>query len=159
MKQTFFLHLATLGPIGYLPAPGTWGTLATIPLVFLVQQMLGTGTAYVLFTLIFTLVSLFIISRALKVLNNRAHNYDNDPQQIILDEVVGCLVLFAWLPLSLNSFSLGVLLFRALDIFKPGFIGQMEKLPGAWGNVADDVLAGIVSNLIVHILFFMIAAC
>jgi phosphatidylglycerophosphatase A len=153
MSNKFFLNLATLGPIGYFPAPGTCGTLATIPLVFLLQQWLGTGIAYALFTCAFTLVSIFIITKALTVLRN---SHGNDPQQIILDEVVGCLILFAWIPLSLNTFSLGILLFRALDIFKPGPISWIEQLPGAWGNVADDVLAALVSNLIVYSL---IAAC
>jgi len=154
MNNKFFLHLATLGPIGYFPAPGTCGTLVTIPLVFLLQQFLGTGSAYALFTCAFTLVSIFIIAKALAAL--RGGSYGNDPQQIILDEVVGCLILFAWIPLSLNTFSLGILLFRALDIFKPGPISWIEQLPGAWGNVADDVLAALVSNLIVYSL---IAAC
>jgi phosphatidylglycerophosphatase A len=153
MNNKFFLHLATLGPIGYFPAPGTCGTLATIPLVFLLQRWLGTGSAYALFTCAFTLVSIFIITKALTVLRN---SHGNDPQQIILDEVVGCLIVFAWIPLSLNTFSLGILLFRALDIFKPGPISWIEQLPGAWGNVADDVLAALVSNLIVYSL---IAAC
>jgi phosphatidylglycerophosphatase A len=153
MNNKFFLNLATLGPIGYFPAPGTCGTLATIPLVFLLQQWLGTGIAYALFTCAFTLVSIFIITKALTVLRN---SHGNDPQQIILDEVVGCLIVFAWIPLSLNTFSLGILLFRALDIFKPGPISWIEQLPGAWGNVADDVLAALVSNLIVYSL---IAAC
>jgi phosphatidylglycerophosphatase A len=151
MKNKFFLHVATLGPIGYLPAPGTCGTLATIPFVFLLQHFLGTGIAYAAFTILFTIISLVIVSRALALLN-----HGNDPQQIILDEVVGCLIVFAWIPLSLNTFSLGIILFRALDIFKPGPIAWMEQLPGAWGNVTDDILAGLVSNIIVYVL---ISAC
>jgi phosphatidylglycerophosphatase A len=46
--------------------------------------------------------------------------------------------------------------FRVLDIIKPPPARQLEALPGGWGIVVDDVVAGIYGNLLIRLLFFLV---
>jgi len=72
-----------------------------------------------------------------------------DPQEVVLDELVGCLITLAPLPWSLPWVAAGYALFRLLDITKPGPIGTLDRrLHGGLGVVADDVAAGGLAALI-----------
>ena len=70
-----------------------------------------------------------------------------DPSEVVIDEVVGMMVTLAYLPWSFVSIGLGFLLFRVFDILKPPPARQLESLPGGWGIVIDDVVAGVYANL------------
>ena len=70
-----------------------------------------------------------------------------DPQEVVIDEVMGMAVTLAFLPLSLKTIGSGFLLFRIFDIAKPFPARRSEKLPGGWGIVMDDVIAGIYANV------------
>jgi phosphatidylglycerophosphatase A len=70
-----------------------------------------------------------------------------DPQEVVIDEVLGMAVTLAFLPLSLQTIGIGFLLFRFFDIVKPFPARRSEKLPGGWGIVMDDVVAGIYANV------------
>ena len=64
---------------------------------------------------------------------------------IVVDEWVGQWITFSFLPVNYTIAILGFLLFRFFDISKVGPVKYFEKLPGAWGVMADDVIAGILS--------------
>jgi phosphatidylglycerophosphatase A len=78
-----------------------------------------------------------------------------DPQWVVIDEVSGQLLtyyLFFWLlPLNWKSWLLGFILFRAFDIWKPFPARQLEHLPGGWGIMADDWMAGIYAALVLRV--------
>ncbi len=74
-----------------------------------------------------------------------------DPQEVVIDEVVGMAVTLALVPLDLKTIGLGFLLFRIFDVAKPFPVRRFEKLPGGWGIVMDDVMAGIYANLCLRI--------
>lgn len=78
-----------------------------------------------------------------------------DPQWVVIDEVSGQLItyyLFFWvLPLNWKSWLLGLILFRAFDIWKPFPARQLEHLPGGWGIMADDWMAGIYAALVLRV--------
>ena len=76
-----------------------------------------------------------------------------DPGRVVVDEGVGFLVTVAFLPHGFWSATLGFLVFRILDIWKPFPARQLERLPGGWGIVADDVMVGIYGNLLLHLAF------
>jgi phosphatidylglycerophosphatase A len=140
--MSFYKHIATLGLIGYLPAPGTCGTLVALPLAlalaclpFVVQNVV---------ILAFVACSIYCIQQALPSFTT------SDPKQIVLDEVVGCLVTFFAVPLKLPYIVTGFCLFRILDIYKPFGLKKLERLSGAWGVVADDLGAGVISNIVLH---------
>lgn len=77
-----------------------------------------------------------------------------DPSEVIIDEVAGFLIAMAWLPSSWVYVILAFILFRILDIFKPFPISMMDrKIKGGVGIMADDMMAGIVTNVVLQILF------
>jgi len=144
-RNNGFVRLATLGPIGYLPAPGTMGTLVTLPLAYglaLLRMPMGWHLAIVVGV---TFLSFRIIGRALEQFKLR------DPAEIIFDEVVGCLVTFVGIPASPLAFFVGFAAFRFFDILKPLGIRKCEMLYGPLGVVMDDIFAGIFANLVVRL--------
>lgn len=142
-------YVATLGPIGFLPgAPGTYGTLCALPLFFFYRQALISHPWLLeeVGTLVLVLASYWVITRAL-----RTWVAVHDPQQIVLDEVMGLFVTFLHFPFyslqQLPLIALGVLYFRFFDIYKPISIERLERIPGALGVMADDIAAGLLAHV------------
>lgn len=76
-----------------------------------------------------------------------------DPHWVVSDEMAGMFLAFA-APLGysmLLKIGLGLVVFRALDVVKPMGIKRLEKLPGGWGVVADDLAAGVVTGLVLAV--------
>lgn len=145
LRKELLRKVATLGFVGYLPAPGTCATLCTIPFVFLVRT---TGSYYLLWLAVITVFGFIAVQETLKSDFFSA----TDPSEIVIDEVIGTLITFYSVQLSPLNIIIGFLLFRLLDIKKPWLIKRAETLPGAWGIVADDMLAGFI----VHIFLVLI---
>lgn len=137
------ISIATLGPIGYLAAPGTMGTLVTIPLALLLN-FYSLSVQCVIIGII-AITSFFIVKQAL------CHFTQSDPCQIIIDELLGCFITFLAVPFLSHVWIIGFVLFRFFDIVKPCGIQRIEKLPGAWGVLLDDVIAGLCAHLILRL--------
>jgi len=137
--------------VGLMPiAPGTFGTLAAIPVVFVTHYF---GTFFgALFILILVALAFWASDLGRKRLGK------NDPSEVVIDEVVGFLVTMFLLPLSWLSLTLGFILFRIFDIIKPFPIRRLEKIKGGFGIVLDDLLAGIYANICLRILLFILRA-
>ena len=73
-----------------------------------------------------------------------------DPRPVVIDEVCGQWIACFLVPPAIGLTAAAFFLFRAFDIVKPFPIRQLERLPGGWGIMADDVLAGIFAGLLVH---------
>ena len=136
--------VATWGGLGFLtPGRGTWGSLGALPFGIIAYSI---GGIYALGLLI-----VFIIYIGLWATRKfEASTGTHDSKMIVIDEVAGQLI--ALLPTLMNPLLifLSFVLFRAFDIFKPGPIGTIdEKMPGARGVMADDILAGIAAALCV----------
>ena len=138
------LFIATLGPVGYLPASGTCATAATLGLIYLVHLMHVSWFVYTGITAACALSAWWAIHAAQKYFAT------SDPREIVIDEVLGCLITFLWIPFTLRTALLGFILFRFFDITKIAGIRFLERSPGAWGIILDDVGAGIISNLFIH---------
>ena len=69
-----------------------------------------------------------------------------DPPEVIIDEVAGTWIALWGLPP--DYYLPGLFLFRIVDILKPFPVNASEKLPGGWGIMADDIVGGILVNLI-----------
>jgi len=143
------LALGTLFGIGRLPAaPGTWGSLATLPVVFLIGWSAG----------IYAIAALIIFSSILSLWCAPAaeERFGKDPSQFILDELAGQSVVFLLVDFTaplvqlLFVFFTGFVLFRIFDIIKPLGINALQKLPGKFGILADDILAGFYALVILE---------
>jgi len=152
--------LATGFGSGYLkPAPGTWGTLAGLLawllLVGGLRRLGGPLTPWLLIAapVVLTLVAVWASDRVVRETGLK------DPCFIVADEWAG-----VWLALTPLLFTVTVqpqpwslwvarlvapfMLFRLFDIWKPGVVDTSQRLPGGWGVVMDDVLAGLLAGLI-----------
>lgn len=145
MKDGIARVIATVFYVGHIPfAPGTWGTLAAIPLYYLISGI--PHYLYIVLTLIIILVSVWASSITERIYRIK------DPGFIVADEVCGYLVTMILVPPTLTNIVAGFVLFRLFDIVKPPPSRQMERLPGGWGIVMDDVLAGVYGCIVLHIL-------
>ena len=142
-------HIATLGPIGYSIASGTVATFVTIPFVYMLHDLIPSQRLYLGMIIIVFFASTAIVSQALKKFKRH-----DDPSEIVLDEVVGCIVTFWGIALTPKSVLVGFLLFRALDIVKFGWVKQAEDWADAWGVMGDDMVAALIANVLLRILFY-----
>lgn len=143
-----WVYLSTLGPIGYMSAPGTVATLLTMPLVFWLRTMIPDQRMFGIFLVLFFFLCVLIIHKALQRLKRL-----DDPSEIVLDEVIGCLFTFWGISLYLQTAIIGFVLFRFFDIAKILGIKYVERFPGAWGVILDDLMAAAVANLILRMIF------
>jgi phosphatidylglycerophosphatase A len=142
-------YIATLGPVGYLPMPGTMGTLCAIPLVIglrKIQATLGFFDEAILVGLC-VFVTVWIIDQALNYIDGY------DPSEVVLDEVIGFVVTMMFFPLQIKYIILGFIYFRFFDITKPLGINSLQRIHGGWGIVLDDLAAALVARLALHITF------
>ncbi len=131
--------------------PGTAGTLASLPLAWVLARACPTwGMAWNPGCLAGA-VLLFAPAVAAATRVERALGR-HDPGAVVVDETLGTLLTLAFLPASAldhwPAYAAAFLLFRVLDVLKPGFIGRSQALPEGLGIVMDDVLAGLVGGLV-----------
>jgi phosphatidylglycerophosphatase A len=128
--------VATWFGCGMVPkAPGTMGSFGAIPLYLLVARGGRVGVAAG--ALAVTAIGIWAASVVAHDLGKK------DPQIVVVDEVAGMLVtMLPMADVSWRAILCGFLLFRLFDITKPWPTRRFEALPGGWGIVMDDVVAG-----------------
>jgi len=125
-------------------APGTCGTLAAIPLYWLMIQ--AGLPIYSLLTVIATVAGIRICGIAADKLG------EHDFGGIVWDEVAGYLITMWLVPFSWQTALLGFVLFRIFDIIKPWPIKWIDqKVQGGLGIMLDDVLAGVFAGALLWI--------
>lgn len=128
--------IATGLGVGYLPRmPGTWGSLLGLVLAGLLASL--TWWQY---GLVLGLLGAVAIAAAERY---RRRVGTDDPQVVVIDEVVGCVLVMWGQPWTWASAVLGFAAFRLFDIWKPWPVRSLERLPGGIGIVADDLAAGV----------------
>jgi phosphatidylglycerophosphatase A len=81
--------------------------------------------------------------------------WGKDPARVVIDEVAGMCVSLLFVPVTLKYVIAALILFRFFDIVKPLYIKKIEKLPGGWGIMLDDVLAGIYANILLQAVLWL----
>jgi phosphatidylglycerophosphatase A len=144
--------IATVAGVGYLkPAPGTWGSLAALPLAFALHQ-LGGFPLLALATVICIPAGIWATAAMTR------GQSDHDPSEIVIDEVAGQWIAIwavsypAWahdIPVTAlwPGWVAGFILFRLFDIWKPGPVGWADRKHGPVGVMMDDVIAGIMAAI------------
>jgi len=130
------------------PAPGTWGTLASVPVYFGLLAILPAGLlAYFLMLLATFLIGIYLCGQTAEDVGVHDHS------AIVWDEFVGFFISMALVSASWQNVIIGFLLFRLFDIVKPWPIKLLDKhVHGGFGIMIDDVLAGIFAGLILYYL-------
>lgn len=136
------IHFLALGfGTGLAPkAPGTFGTLAALPLYFLMMNL--SLPVFVAITLVVTIAGIWICDRAANDMQVHDHG------AIVWDEVAGMLITLIAAPVGLLPLAVGFILFRFFDILKPWPIMLLDRhVKGGFGIMIDDVLAGIFAAI------------
>jgi phosphatidylglycerophosphatase A len=144
---------ATVLGVGWLrPAPGTWGSLAGLPLAWLVMQIpSGAGVPAAVYQ---TICAAAIFLAGIPICTAAASELrKKDPGEIVYDELAAMPFVFLLVPLSSAWIWLaGFALFRLFDIVKPPPIKRFERLRDGLGVMADDVVAAFYANIALQIL-------
>ena len=162
------LLLITVFGLGHLrPASGTWGSTPPVAFALFLVLVLGldelslvdqwiVNISLVLFGLIFSIVCVRF--------GDEAEEYfaKKDPGQVVADETAGqciALLFLPWRPMTntdgwiwnLALAATAFLAFRILDIIKPPPANRIQRLPGGWGILADDLVAGFYALLVAQV--------
>ena len=135
--------IATAGGIGFIPKGG--GTAAAVAFC-IIWYLFPMGYIYQgILLLVLLLAGTWSAGRMETV-------WEHDSQRIVIDEVAGMMMTLAFLPYKPAIIIVGCVLFRFFDIVKPLGIGRAEILPGGFGVMADDVLAGFYAQVLLRLL-------
>lgn len=128
-------------------APGTCGSFAALLVWGLLYYLAPVGFSASSLTLLAIVTVVGVVAVASLV---GLSSTTSDPQWIVIDEWAGLyLALFGITPLEWRWVVFAFVLFRIFDAFKIGPVGWAESLPGAWGIMADDLVAGALVALVV----------
>lgn len=133
--------VASFGEVGFCPvAPGTAGSLAALAIGAWTMQ--GPGWLLPLLAVLATVAGFLAIPRAVT-------DRGEDPGWVVIDEVAGQWIAMLGLgAMTVPGLLAAFLLFRLLDITKPGPVGWADRQHGAFGIMVDDVLAGAIAALV-----------
>jgi phosphatidylglycerophosphatase A len=136
------VFIATCAHVGYAPvAPGTFGSAVGLVVYYLLRRQASAAVELAAIGLILV-VGLWSATEA-------EHHFGGiDPGPVVIDEVIGMLITLALHPVNVVGAIIGFFIFRVLDVVKPWPARRLELLPGGFGVVLDDVMAGIYGNLL-----------
>lgn len=144
--------IATFFYVGHMrPAPGTWGSLAALPVAYVIIKLGGWP--------LLAIAAIAAYFAGLWATRAETAGQDNhDPSEIVIDEVVGQWI--ALLPVAFGAQLTGLpvvvlwpgwiaafVLFRLFDITKPWLVGWADRRDDAVGVMLDDVIAGVFAAL------------
>jgi phosphatidylglycerophosphatase A len=145
LGRTRFFFEALVGSglfTGYFPlAPATVTSFFVLLPAFLLMR----------FPVLHALVAVVLFFIGVPIATDLERVWGKDPHRVTIDEIVGTLVTFFVNPVSLWGLGVGFLLWRFFDIVKLPFIDKSQRLPGGWGIMVDDVLAGVCANLVLRL--------
>lgn len=147
--QSLLSAIATLGPFGYAPAPGTVGSAVALLIGGAVTITLGMIPLVIMIIMV-TIISFPAIDAHTKITDK------HDASEIIIDEVIGQWLVLLAIPIVaspestyLYTLLAAFVLFRIFDITKPPPVSTAEDLPGAAGVIADDIMAGVLAGVVI----------
>jgi phosphatidylglycerophosphatase A len=139
--------ISTVFGIGYVPfASGTVMSVIAVPFAILIARA-GGGWAIIGASLVAFAIGVWATGDYVRTTGQ------HDPSECVIDELAGQWLACAGISLGLGpgsaaEFALAFLLFRLLDILKPWPISAAERLPGGWGVMTDDMVAGLFAGAI-----------
>jgi phosphatidylglycerophosphatase A len=144
-KDQIIKILATGFGAGLSPvAPGTAGTFVGVLICLFCYPL--AWPLRLLFVVAISAVSIYVAGQAETLYGK------TDDQRIVIDEIAGLQVTMLPVAITGLHLCLAFVLFRIFDIWKPFPLDRLQKLPGGWGVVVDDLGAGIYGGLILFLL-------
>ncbi|PIE61367.1 MAG: phosphohistidine phosphatase [Desulfobacterales bacterium] len=148
MREKMILFLATGFGLGRIPvAPGTFGTLSGIPLIFVMERLADFPGMLAFFMVALILAGVWIAHEAELILDCK------DPGCIVIDEMAGYCVAMSLVPTTPLTLVAGFAAFRCFDILKPLPVRWFEKtFAGGAGVMLDDIMAGGLAALLLKLM-------
>ena len=144
MIDTYKLISSFLG-IGYLKGGGTIAALFCCIFLYFLGSVGHRGLWLPMVSIMITLLGIYCAGRVEPF-------WGKDSSKVVIDEVAGMCISLMYIPFLIKYILVAFVLFRFFDIVKPLLIRRLEKWPGGWGVMADDLLAGIYSNLLMQVI-------
>ena len=140
--ETLFIKYFYLGDIKY--APGTIASLITLIIWYFIPNSIIIQLSILCFHLLFGFYFCFQFTK---------NNLEKDPSYIVIDEVVGMMICLFLLPKNIPIYIMAFILFRFFDIIKPSIIDRSQNFKFGIGIMADDIISGILTLLIIRGLY------
>ena len=138
VKKFLVRFFSSCGFLGFLPAPGAWGSLV------------GFALAWYFSPHLIYLLGFFTLFGYVLTLGAKQAFSSGDPGPFVMDETCGMMLSVVFLPHTLSFYIAAYVLFRVLDVWKPGPIGLLEKKWHPYSIMNDDMAAGLFTNLILQ---------
>lgn len=152
LERVLFVLSIGLGLGAVRKSPGTIGSLLG-PLLVLACQRLSLHPLWMLNCgVILFLVGLPVCAAGIR------HYQTGDPKHVVFDEIAAFPFIYLFVPITWGTAMAGFLLFRLFDIAKPWPVSRFERLPGAWGVMSDDLVAGLIAGAILALLHLTIGS-
>ncbi|MDB5210775.1 MAG: phosphatidylglycerophosphatase [Sediminibacterium sp.] len=135
--------------IGYLKGGGTVAAMITCLLWWLVQRDGNFNSAMIVVTAAITIIGIWSSTMVEK-------DWGKDSGKVVIDEVAGMCISLLFVPITVQWIVIALVLFRFFDIVKLLYIRKAEALPGGWGVMTDDILAGVYSNIVLQLIIYFI---
>jgi phosphatidylglycerophosphatase A len=139
--------LATGFGIGYFGKGGGTVAAAVCCLAWYLAWARGYNSFWVI------LITLAVVGLGVWCATGVEREWGIDNSRVVIDEIAGMGISLLLVPVTFPYIATGFVLFRFFDIAKPLFIRKLEALPGGWGVMLDDVLAGVYTNLILQVIY------
>lgn len=158
-QKTYILLAKVLGTgfgAGYSPvAPGTAGSLLACLLLWWLHQIWPSHFSgnWQQAHWLLLLIVLFLLA-GVWAANKLQTTWGKDPSRIVIDEIAGMLISMLAVPVNITNLAISVVLFRIFDIWKPLGIRKIDQMNGGWGVMLDDVAAGGVAAVLMHLWLF-----
>lgn len=144
MSKVHQLVASCLG-IGYARGGGTITAVLCCIVWYLARSMGAFNWVAIIVTMLVTVAGIWSAAKVEPA-------WGKDSNRVVIDEAAGMCVSLLLIPVELKYIIAGLVLFRFFDIAKPLLIRKTELLPGGWGVMMDDLLAGLYTNLLLHII-------
>ena len=143
-----YKSIASVFGIGFIKGGGSIAAAVTV-LVWYGLQANGISHIYLLpVTILITVLGVWVSNKV-------EADWGKDSSKVVIDEVAGMCISLLFVPPTIVNLLIGFVLFRFFDIVKPLLIRKAEALPGGWGVMADDVLAGVYANILLQLIVYL----
>lgn len=143
--------LASFFGIGYAKGSGTIASILTCLIIYAVNsQNVIKVQNHILSLILITGIGIWCAYKLEPV-------WGKDSPKIVIDEVAGTLVSMAGIPVNPMNLMLALVIFRYFDIYKPLGINRLDKINSAWAVMADDLLAGFYTLILMYTIIYITA--
>ena len=135
--------------IGHIKGGGTIAAMICCVIWWFVQNDGVFNKWMIVVTAVITIIGIWSATVVEK-------DWGKDSSRVVIDEVAGMCIGLLFIPVTVKWIVVGLVLFRFFDIVKPLYIRKAEALHAGWGVMADDILAGIYTNLVLQVIIYVV---